>query len=156
MKVLKITLRPTEYEAINWDGSAAAADWVVAQFGADAATITGEGDDRTLTMWGSYEIARGDIIANQWGSLLVVQRDQVDGLYQPAAPALTGLFDEQQTAEPEPVPVQAGSGDELMEETGGEQPDAAPTPEQPPGEEPAGEPADTSGAAGDGGTTTTT
>jgi hypothetical protein len=105
---------------VMWDGSAEAGDWAVAQFG-DAATVTGDGDDKTLTMWGSWEIPRGTYMINQWGSFNYVPADQLSA-YQMAEPAI----------EP-PAPA--------AEEPPAEEPPAEPPAEEtPPAEEPPAEP----------------
>lgn len=133
MELLRVVQRPPEYELLFWDGTGEAADWILSQFG-DAATITGEGDDRTLFMWETWEIPRGSYIANQWGSFNFVPPDQV-ATYQLAEPLIEVSELEQPpaeepAAEPDPAPDPEPTGE----------PDSEPTPDPEPTGEPDPEP----------------
>lgn len=125
---------------IRWDGTAEAADWLTSRFG-EAATFTGDGDDQTLLMWGSWEIPIGTFIADQWGSFNYVPADQLN-TWQLAAPLIEFPGSEptpepepepEPTPEPGPVEEPGGpTGDDFVEETGDVNPPSAPDPETPP------------------------
>lgn len=142
MELLRVVQRPPEYELMLWDGSDEAADWVTGQFG-DAATISGESGDRTLHMWGTWEIPRGSYVANQWGSFNFVPVDQV-ATYQLAEPLI-------EVAQPEPEPEPATEPEAPVEPaTESETPPAETPPAETPAEpEPVTEPAPDTPADGE-------
>lgn len=55
------------FDAIQWDGSQDAADWLTEHFG-EQATFEGEGDDQSLTFYGSWPIDLGWWVLDRWGS----------------------------------------------------------------------------------------
>lgn len=79
--------RPT-YEAIVWDGTAEAAQWVTDHFG-DQASFEGDGDDLTLKMWTTWEIPRDDYLIDRGGSFHYVPAGQIDEQFEPAAGSVT-------------------------------------------------------------------
>ncbi len=84
MQSIPVSPRREVHQLVLWDGHADTAEWVTEQFG-EQATITGDGDELTLKMWGTWEIPVGDYIMNRWGGFHYIPAGQVDDQFEPAA-----------------------------------------------------------------------
>lgn len=137
MEQMRVVQRPQEFDMIRWDGTAAAAAWVSDRFG-EFASFSGDGDNQTLSMYGSWEIPIGSFIADQWGSFNYVPAEQLAG-WQAAAP-LIEFTDEPdpEPADPEPPADEPPADEPPADEPPADEPPAdQPPADGPPAEEPA-------------------